>query len=120
VPSTDDGESAALPLDRFRCYRARRAAGSGRFARREVPVVDELETKNTIVRKPYAVCIPVNENGAGLIDRTAHLACYQIADTPGQPRFIPRDVAVSDELGAHSSTARTPATLCVPATVVSQ
>jgi hypothetical protein len=120
VPSADDGNSAAQPLDRYKCYRARRAAGSSRFARRDVQVVDEFEAKNTTVRKPYAVCMPVNENGAGLIDRTAHFACYQIADTPGQPRFTPRDVAVSDELGAHSSTARTPATLCVPSTIVSQ
>ena len=120
VPSTDDGESAARTLDRFTCYRARVASGSPRFVARDANVQDEFDSASLAAQKPYAVCAPTNENGAGLVDRTAHLVCYQTAEAARQPRVSRRAVAIADEFGPHGALASDPALLCVPSAVVAQ
>jgi hypothetical protein len=118
VASVNDGVSAAQPLDHFKCYRARTPVGASRFTRRTVSVVDDFETKSTVVRKPHSLCLPVDKNGEGIVDRSDRLACYQIKDAPQQPRFTARTVGVANSIGNHTVAATKTTTLCVPSTVV--
>ena len=51
--------------------------------------------------RPESICNAVDENGAGVTDPTAHLACYRAKDAAQQPRFTARAVSVTDEFGAE-------------------
>jgi hypothetical protein len=111
VPSTHDGTAAALPTDAFTCYRAR-----GADVAQTVDVYDAFQHESTRVRRLASVCRPTDPGG-GVIARADRLACYTIRSVPGQPRFVQRDVAVSDAISSNTLTARTASTLCVPSTV---
>ena len=73
--------------------------------------------KNTKVRKPASLCLPVDAGG-GVVDRADRLVCYEIKSAPGQPRFDQRDISVVSPIANQTLTARKPSTLCVPSTVV--
>jgi hypothetical protein len=101
-------------IDRFKCYRAR---GLTPFARRTVALADELESKSTVVVRPESICNPVDADGMGIVDPTAHVACYRIRDAAGQARFARRSVSEADELGARTLDLTRAQSLCVPSTV---
>jgi len=114
VPSTRDGVSSALNLDHFLCYRQSHA--TPRFLRRAVTLVDDYESKATVVLRPDSLCAPVNEDGTGVKDPTTHLQCYRVRQVGGQTKFAPRGATTTNTFGAGSLSVRAPRTLCVPST----
>jgi hypothetical protein len=99
--------------DHYKCYKV--SAVAPPFQPRTVTLVDQFETKTTLVRRPYAICNPVDKNGSGMSDPTAHLACYRIKDAAGQPPFAKRNVLMSNQFGDQGLTVRRARTLCLPA-----
>jgi hypothetical protein len=97
--------------DAYKCYRAKNRAA---FAQRTVSLADEIESKSTVVLGPEALCNPVDVNGEGIDDATAHLECYRIKDAAGQATFAPRVVTVADRFGARDVVLAKPRRLCVP------
>jgi penicillin amidase len=100
VPSTTNGVPSVLDLDHVACAKA--SHPSPRFVARTVTLADEFETKTTLVRKPDAVCTPVDADGIGVRNPTSALVCYRLKDGAGQPRFAARDVSVANELGTET------------------
>jgi hypothetical protein len=105
-----------LTLDHFKCYDAKTTPGTPKFQPLNVFLEDQFEDKDTRVLKPDTLCNPVDKNGGGIIDPTAHLKCYDIKDVSGQTPFDGRDVIVVDQFGTEELTLGKPRTLCVPAT----
>jgi hypothetical protein len=103
-----------IPLvDHFKCYRARPKTP---FARQTVTLADQFGLRNTTVLKPDSICNPVDKNGEGIKDPTAHLACYRIRDVAGQIPSGRQRVASSDQFGAKSLGLLGARTVCVPST----
>jgi concanavalin A-like lectin/glucanase superfamily protein len=98
-------------VDHFKCYKVRSAAA---FQRRSVLLVDTFGSKNTIVLRPDTFCNPVDKNGEGITDATAHLTCYKIRDASGQAGFAPQRLSVQNQFGSSSLAAVSPRVLCVP------
>lgn len=99
--------------DHFQCYQAV-DLGTPRFVRQDVTLTDQFETKLTTVMWPDFFCNPVDKNGEGINDPTAHLTCYKIKDGRGQPRLERRDVVVEDQFGELTLTVRKAEALCLP------
>ena len=102
-------------FDHFKCYVVR---GRG-FARRDVSLVDQFESKSTTVLIPKLLCNPVNKNGEGVPNPDGHLTCYKIRDVSGQTPFVPRSVTIRDQFAQQdfrtmSGDCRQSAYLCVP------
>src|SRR5207249_5489872 len=114
VPSKRDGVASALNLDHYKCYREGRATPP--FQRRAVTLVDDYESKATLVLRPDSLCAPVDKDGGGVKDPTTHLQCYRIRQLGGQARFAPRAATTMNDLGTGSLSVRAPRTLCVPST----
>jgi hypothetical protein len=68
------------------------------------------------VVRPEAFCNPVDKDGSGINDPTAHLACYKIRDVRGDefPKFRVRRVEVGDQFGTRSLLLKKTRTLCLP------
>jgi hypothetical protein len=98
-------------VDHFKCYKARTAAA---VKRRSVLLIDAFGSKNTIVLKPDSFCNPVDKNGEGITDATAHLTCYRIRDANGQARFAQQSLSLQNQFGSGSLLAVIPRVLCVP------
>ena len=114
VPSQRDGAASALNLDHYLCHRQTRP--TPRFLRRAVTLVDDYESKTTLVLRPDSLCAPVNKDGGGIKDPTTHLQCYRIRQVGGQFRFAPRNATTTNQFGSGSLGVRAPRTLCVPST----
>lgn len=65
----------------------------------------------TSVRKVVRFCEPVDVNGQGTLDATAHLTCYRIS---GDGFAGPTKVGFDNELLSAAVQVPKPATLCVP------
>jgi acyl-homoserine lactone acylase PvdQ len=114
VPAELNGVSSQLNLDRFKCYKSRTAHGTARFTRRSVTLDDGIDPKITNVIKPSQLCDAVDEDGAGIGDAAAALACYRIKDASGQTKLAPTNVSVDDQFGGRIDTLLKPSMLCVP------
>ena len=55
--------------------------------------------------------------GEGVRSASAYLACRQIADVAGQPRFQRQTVVVQNQLGETTLSVRRPRMLCTPSTL---
>jgi hypothetical protein len=73
-------------------------------------LADMFETKSTSIIKPVAVCAAADKNGEGVVDPTAHLACYRIKDTAGQAKLAQQNVSVGNQFGGETQTITKPAT----------
>jgi hypothetical protein len=116
------GTTTLLPLtlgadqgvvDHFKCYKASDLKNP-KFAPTTVTLVDQFESKTTVVVKPALVCNPAGETAQAINDPTAHLTCYAIKAAPHQTKFPGADVAIANELGTVQLAAGTAALLCVP------
>ena len=100
-------------VNHFKCYRVVRA-------RTRVPGVtvdDQFGTLVVSVKKPLDLCVPVDKNGEGILDPTAHLLCYKIRQT-SLPFF--RGIApifINNQFGASTISVDHLRELCVPSTV---
>jgi hypothetical protein len=97
TPAEKDGVPINSDLNHYKCYRVVEPRDLPRFTERTVTVDDQFEEKVTRVIRPFYLCNPVDKNGEGVPDPTAHLTCYKIADAPGQPAFVPQPADVSDQ-----------------------
>lgn len=88
--------------DPFKCYRAKPQPGTGGPPPRTVDLVDEVESKTTVVSRPAGLCNAANVAAQGVKDPTAHLACYRIKAAPDQPPFSPLNVSVSNQFGSSA------------------
>jgi hypothetical protein len=80
----------AEPIDRFKCYRVRRAA----FRMRNIAVATQFGTSLVDIIRPLHLCVPANKNGEGLADPTDHLMCYSVrAARPTSPTPSPRSTS---------------------------
>jgi hypothetical protein len=121
VPAEKDMVPSDLNINHFKCYKARTTRGTPAFTPREVEVSDQFDmNKLTNVIKPLLLCNPVDKNGEGMPFPENHLVCFRVKDVPGQPRFQPQPIEVSDQfviedLGvAQRNECRTVRMLCVP------
>ncbi|MGH7894302.1 MAG: DUF7450 family protein, partial [Candidatus Binatia bacterium] len=95
-------------VDHFKCYKARTAAGAPAFTQRDVGLQDQFESKLTTVIRPDSFCTPVDKNGEGISDPSAHLECYRIKDAPAQPPFAPREIVADNQFGLQPLALRKP------------
>jgi hypothetical protein len=65
------------------------------------------------VKKVKYVCTPVNKNGEGIHDPTAHLTCYHVKGTDLSP---PPKVEASTQFQTSQLELKKPKLLCVPST----
>ena len=119
VPAEKDGVPSDLNLNHYKCYKV--AQGAPKFTEREVGLVDQFETKATMVMRPRLLCNPVDKNGEGIVDGANHLTCYIIKDVAGQPEFEQQQVDVMDQFGEQDlntlrGECRKTSFLCVPST----
>jgi len=109
VPSLKDnvGMLSDLNLDHFKCYEA-----EGDAIDRPVGLLDQFgeEPAAVLVGEPEFFCLPVDKNGEGTIDDTAHLTCYEIEDE----EFDERNVDISNQLDDQKLEVEEPELLCVP------
>jgi uncharacterized repeat protein (TIGR01451 family) len=111
------GETPGPPptgLDHFKCYKTKQLGT--KFDPRRVILTDQFNTERVKVVRPEAFCTPVDKDGSGIHDPTAHLACYKIRDVRGDefPKFRKRRVEVGDQFGTHSLLVKKTRTLCLP------
>ena len=120
VPAEKDGVPSDLNINHFKCYKVREMRGAPAFTPPDdVDLEDQFETKLTRVIRPKFLCNPVDKNGEGIRNAEAHLTCYRIKDSPGQPRFQRRQVDIEDQfaqqdLKAVRGDCRASSYLCVP------
>lgn len=100
------------PIDAFQCYSASDLKDP-KFVPSTIALTDEFETKSTTLVKPMTVCPPTQVSDP-IIDSTASLACYKIKDAPGQTKFVPKRVQMTDSIGTLQLEASKAAELCVP------
>jgi hypothetical protein len=110
-PSTHD-------LDRFKCYKIKRMAGSpAPYTGLEVTVADQFtEAKTFTISKAKRLCNPVDKNGAGIKNQAGHLVCYSLKPAKKQPKHVKRvGVYVANELGPGRLDTTKEELLCMPA-----
>jgi hypothetical protein len=102
--------STTLPGDHFKCYKVHE--GGGRFHPGPVSLIDQFGAAANVVEEAQRFCNPVDKNGEGIDDPTAHLMCYDLATQKG---FAKREVVVRNQFGDQILTVVRPDSLCVPA-----
>ena len=116
-------DSAATPLapgvaDNHECYRVKMALG--KFPKGiTFDAVDSLQTRNYTVVKPLNLCVAADSDGSGISNSDAHLMCYRVRRTNGEPPHakVKRRIHVVDDLGPLQLDTRSEGELCVPATI---
>jgi hypothetical protein len=95
----------ATGLDHFKCYEAK-----GDSLNVAVDLQDQFEVEAGVrVKKPVFFCNPVDKNGEGIRNPTAHLTCYKIDDGGKE-----RAVVVENQFGRQTLKVKKPTLLCVP------
>ncbi len=93
----------------FKCYRE---FPRTRFEPVAVELIDQFKATTAEVERPERFCNPVDKNGEGMDDPTAHLNCYRL----DEEHFDNVDVIVSNQFGDNQRlTVRRVDSLCVPA-----
>jgi len=118
VPSAKSLSAPPQPLadsalDHFQCYRTQ----GGRTRIEHLKIADEFGTIVVDVKRPVRLCVPVDKDGEGIDDPTAHLMCYEVRLSSTMAFAPAGDVLVENEFGADRFEARRPRELCIPATV---
>src|SRR5262249_2206771 len=86
-PSPTATFTPSFVIDHYKCYDAQTKKGTT-FIKQNVPLADEFRTVSTKAERPDSLCNPVNKNGGGITDPTAHLECYKLTDKPFTTRFV--------------------------------
>jgi len=113
-PAAKNHIESDLQINHYKCYRARSLF---HFTPIQVTVSDQFETRTGTLVKPLLFCNPVNKNGEGILDPTAHQTCYKFQPSPTP--FQSPTVNVLDQFGALdlqaiSGECRKADLLCVP------
>ena len=107
-------------VNRFACYRAKVAKGSGFVAPPPPTVTDQFFTGGQVivVSRVTKLCVAVDKNGEtpGAESRDAALVCYRLMLPKGTPKFVKTTVATNDaNFSAHVLVASKPVELCMAA-----
>jgi hypothetical protein len=114
VEAKDPGDG----VDHFRCYKVKVTKGTAKFAKNtRADVVDQFESRTYDLKKPSRLCVPVDPNGAGIVDDQGHLVCYRARRSKGQPKHAKRKgtIHTRDLFGDEQLDTRAEEELCVPA-----
>src|SRR4051794_10484239 len=116
--------TAAVPqpegasLDHFECYKPALTKGATAFAPLAgVTLQDRIGPLTVDVKKPRAICNPVDKNGEDPTapGHTEHLEAYQIKTSAGAPKFVPLlRQNVINQLGTVKVDLLKPVSLLVP------
>jgi uncharacterized repeat protein (TIGR01451 family) len=106
--------SLPTELDHFKCYKTKQVGT--KFDPRQVVLTDQFITERVNVVRPEAFCAPVDKDGSGINDPSAHLACYKIRDVRGDefPKFERQRLEAADQFGTHTLLLKKTRTLCLP------
>lgn len=107
-----DGEPTGLQgpeaLDHFKCFEVE----EGDDVNVTVTLEDQFGVELVVeVEEPELFCIPVDKNGEGIFDPSAHLTCYEI---DGDSEESEREILVENQFGEQVLEAEEPVLLCVP------
>jgi len=102
--------TTTAPRDPFKCYKVRE--GGARFQPGPLNLVDQFGAASNVVNAARRLCNPVDEDGEGVSDPTAHLMCYDLDEEAG---FVRREVVTRNRFGDQTLTIVRPDSLCVPA-----
>ncbi len=109
---------AAFMTDHFECYGVKVTRNTVKFvAVPGVTLADQFGAMTVTVRKPKALCNPVDKNGEAPTAPTdpEHLLCYEIRQTD-LVRFVKvPGLFVNNQFGPETLNANKPRLLCVPA-----
>jgi hypothetical protein len=97
-------------VDHYRCYRAKRRSG---FGAQFVTFTDRFGTRSATLTRPDTLCNAVDKNGEGIVDASAHLACYRLR----QSAFGGATVTTANQFGAQTFGLTRARTLCIPSEV---
>jgi len=105
------GGSGTCPLDHYKCYQGKDLKNP-KFTKTTATTTDQISTGEAVeLQKVKFVCTPVNKNGEGISDPSAHLTCYQIKANTLSPR--PK-LQVSTQFQSSQFQAKKGKLLCVP------
>jgi YD repeat-containing protein len=107
------------PLDHYKCYRVAIAKKTAKLPKGlQATVTDPFTgTDETFAVKALKhLCLPVDEDGAGIRDASRELACYTVAGAKGQPKAVPQHaLQLNNQLGPLTIDTAKESELCVPA-----
>jgi hypothetical protein len=96
--------------DHFKCLEA-----EGDELDANIPLADQFGSGIAEVEDPQFLCNPVDKNGGGIVDPTAHLACYEIDDEDdSESEDAEWEVLVENQLGMQMLEVEDSELLCVP------
>lgn len=107
--------SCAGAIDAFRCYQAKPAAGSPKFAPILGVRANGFDDVLVDLKKPVQLCAPADSGADGFVDPETHLEAYAIKLQKGQPKPVPRKgLSVLTQLGALVVDTAKPTHLLLP------
>jgi len=80
-------------VDRFKCWQVRVSPNSFRFPKGVRLAMEDGFTGGPItydVKAPRHLCLPVDQNGEGMVHPRRALLCYKVKPSSGEPRHEPR------------------------------
>ncbi|MEE8311036.1 MAG: hypothetical protein V3R77_02180, partial [Candidatus Binatia bacterium] len=104
-------------VDHYKCYKAKLARGSAKFAKRQVTIEDQFESpaKTYDIKKPALLCTPVDRDGEGIKNLDGHMMCYKAKPSKGQTKHEPRlGISTADSFVIHKMDTKKEELLCVP------
>ena len=114
----DPPDSDSHNVDHYKCYNVELPNGTPEFQPILGVSVDDQFTdgaKLFDLTKPTRLCNPVDKNGEGIKDPTAHLMCYQAQPAVGQPPHQQRTgIHVNNQFGAEQLDTIKEEEFCVP------
>jgi len=114
-PAVVDAGTIVDPVGYRTCYKIKDAAGEPRFVAREVAFATAFGADRWTIKRARELCVPATRDGSPVAPARDAFKCYQAKTAPDTPRFVRRDVTVTDELGAARLTVKKPALYCTPA-----
>jgi hypothetical protein len=115
TPSAPDNND--INVDHYKCYKVKVTAGTPKFPKGvTASVTDQFTSPPKVfnVRKPKHLCNPVDKNGEGIKNASAHLVCYQVKGASGQPKHSRRSVFTNNQFGPGAMVTIKESELCVP------
>src|SRR5262249_2457435 len=124
VPTSEDNVSPPSPPDlntinvnHYKCYKVKVTSGTPKFPKGVQALLTDhwtLSQKRFDVRKVKHLCNPVDKNSEGVKTADAHLVCYQVKASKGQPKAARQTVFVNNQFSPETVTTLKESELCVP------
>lgn len=112
--------AAGHGVDRYKCYRVRKTKGSIRIPNPPEQLrTDEFDEQRSLALKtPKHLCLPVDLDGAGMLNPEIGLLCHVLKSGRGEPKHerVPL-LYMADELATATVGTKKEAEICLPALV---